>query len=67
VLVIEEGVVDDSAASGLHTEMNLRMLAYTGGRERTLGELEQLAADAGLRVGAVHRVTRYRSVVELRA
>jgi len=67
VLVIEEGLFDDAAGSGLRSEMNLRMLAYTGGRERTLGELERLAADAGLRVGAIHRATRYRSVVDLRA
>ena len=67
VLVIEEGLFEDAAESGLRTEMNLRMLAYTGGRERTLGDLEQLASDAGLRVGAIHRATRYRSVVDLRA
>jgi hypothetical protein len=47
--------------------MNLRMLTYTGGRERTLGELEQLAAAAGLRVSATHRATGYRSVIDLRA
>jgi hypothetical protein len=63
VLVIEEGV----AETGLRTEMDLRMLAYTGGRERTLDEFEQLAAAAGLRVSAVHPATRYRSVIELRS
>jgi hypothetical protein len=47
--------------------MNLRMLAYTGGRERTLVDLERLASDAGLRISAVHRATRYRSVIDLRA
>jgi hypothetical protein len=67
VLVIEAGLLEDGAASGLRTEMDLRMLAYTGGRERTFGDLEQLAADAGLGVSAVHRATRYLSLVELRA
>jgi 2,7-dihydroxy-5-methyl-1-naphthoate 7-O-methyltransferase len=67
VLVIEEGLLEGAAGSGLRTEMDLRMLAYTGGRKRTLGGFEQLAADAGLRVSAVHRATRYRSVIELRA
>ena len=43
------------------------MLPYKGGRERTVAELEQLAADAGLRVSAVHPATRYRSVIERRA
>jgi hypothetical protein len=65
VLVIEEGLHED-AEPGLRTEMNLRMLAYNGGRERTLADFEQLAAAAGLRVSAVHRATRYRSVVDLR-
>lgn len=67
VNVIEDGVLTDAAESSLRSEMNLRMLAYTGGRERTLGELEQLASAAGLRVAAVERLTRYRSLIELRA
>jgi 2,7-dihydroxy-5-methyl-1-naphthoate 7-O-methyltransferase len=67
VLVIEEGLLEDTVAAGLRTEMNLRMLAYTGGRERTLGDLAELAANAGLRIGAVQRATRYRSLVELHA
>jgi hypothetical protein len=36
------------------TEMDLRMLAYFGGRERGLAELTELAAAAGLNVVAVH-------------
>jgi hypothetical protein len=43
------------------------MLAFTGGRERTLSDLEQLAADSGPRIRAVHRPTRYRGVIALRA
>jgi 2,7-dihydroxy-5-methyl-1-naphthoate 7-O-methyltransferase len=64
VLVIEESVPDAAAE---HTGMDLRMLAYTGGRERTLDAFVELAAAAGLRISDVHRATRYRSVIELRA
>ncbi|HTZ64431.1 MAG TPA: methyltransferase [Solirubrobacteraceae bacterium] len=66
VVVIEDGLLaEDAAQSRLRTEMNLRMLAYTGGRERTLPDLERLAARIGLRVGAIHRPARYRSLIEL--
>ena len=51
----------------MRTRMDLRMLAYTGGRERRLGDFEQLAANAGLRVSVAQRATRYRSVILLRA
>lgn len=37
-----------------HTGMDLRMLVYTGGKERGVTELVGLAGDAGLRVTAVH-------------
>jgi hypothetical protein len=49
-------VVEKIGADGesLNTEMDLRVLAYFGGRERGLAELTALAADAGLRVAAVH-------------
>ncbi len=36
------------------TEMDLRVLAWFGGRERGVAELPALAAAAGLRVAAVH-------------
>jgi SAM-dependent methyltransferase len=36
------------------TEMDLRVLAYFGGRERGLADLATLAAGAGLRMAAVH-------------
>jgi hypothetical protein len=36
------------------TEMDLRVLAWFGGRERSVTELAALAAAAGLRVAAVH-------------
>jgi 2,7-dihydroxy-5-methyl-1-naphthoate 7-O-methyltransferase len=54
-------------AGEARTEMDLRMLVYVGGRERSLGELEQLAARAGLDLGSVHPVSRYRAVIELHA
>lgn len=66
VLVIEHCELE-GAESELRTGMDLRMLALTGGRERTLGDFEQLATRAGLRVAAVHRTTRLRSMIELRA
>jgi len=34
--------------------MDLRVLAYFGGRERGVIEIGELAADAGLRLRAVH-------------
>lgn len=58
-------VVQDLVASGPSTEMDLRMLVYMGGRERTPAELEALAVRAGLRAGTVHRVSEYRTVIEL--
>jgi hypothetical protein len=48
------------------TEMDMRMLAYFGGRQRDLGELAGLAAQAGLKVAAVHPTADV-SVVEMTA
>ena len=64
--MIEHILLNGADESWLRTAADLRMLAFTGGRERTFGDLERLAADAGLRVGDAHRVGRYRSVIELR-
>jgi predicted O-methyltransferase YrrM len=47
-----------------HTGMDLRMLAYTGGRERGVAELAALAAGAGLRLAGVHAAGGY-TIVEL--
>jgi hypothetical protein len=66
VLVIEE-LLEGATESGLRTEMDLRMLAYMGGRERTLADLASLAERTGLSVAAVHRATRYRTIIDLRA
>ncbi|SFK23855.1 methyltransferase [Streptomyces pini] len=46
------------------TGMDLRMLAYFGGRERGVGELTALAAHAGLRTVAVHHAGRL-AIIEL--
>jgi hypothetical protein len=51
VFVVETfGADGESPATG----MDLRMLAYTGGRERGVSELAALGADAGLRLVALH-------------
>jgi hypothetical protein len=61
-------VVEKIGADGesLRTEMDLRMLAYFGGRERGVAELAALAADAGLTVAAVHPAGAL-AIVELTA
>jgi hypothetical protein len=51
VLVIEKIGADGES---VRTAMDLRMLVYFGGRERTAGEIGALAADADLGVVAVH-------------
>jgi hypothetical protein len=38
----------------VRSEMDLRMLAYFGGRERGVAEIGELAADAGLHLRAIH-------------
>jgi O-methyltransferase len=50
VFVVEKLVTDTDH----RTEMDLRVLAYFGGRERGIAEFTALAAAAGLRVAAVH-------------
>jgi predicted transcriptional regulator len=51
VYVIESVDVDGAP----YPAMDLRMLVYTGGKERTVGELADLGADAGLALAGVHR------------
>ncbi len=63
VFVIEKTGADGRSWS---TAMDLRGLAYFGGRERGLDELTILAGDAGLRVAAVHPAGDT-PVVQLRA
>jgi hypothetical protein len=50
VFVVEKFATDADS----RTEMDLRVLAYFGGRERTVAHLATVAAAAGLRVAAVH-------------
>jgi hypothetical protein len=50
VFVVERFATDGDP----RTEMDLRVLAYFGGRERSVAQLATLAATAGLRVAAVH-------------
>lgn len=50
----------------LRTGMDLRMLVYFGGKERSVPQLEALAAAAGLRLIAVHPAGPM-AIVELRA
>jgi hypothetical protein len=61
-------VVEDIGADGEspHTGMDLRMLVQCGGKERGLSDLAALAADAGLRVAAVHPAGAL-SIVQLTA
>lgn len=61
VLVIESIEPGESANS----EMDLRMLAYVLGRERSLDQLTELAHEAGLAPGTVTLVSRDRSIIEL--
>jgi hypothetical protein len=62
ILVERTGGDGDS----LHAGMDLRMLVFFGGRERSVAQITELAADEGLRVAAVHHVGPV-SVIELRA
>ncbi len=61
VLIVEK---TGQAGDTPHTGLDLRMLAYFGGKERGLAELTALAARAGLRVVAVHPAGAM-SIVEL--
>jgi O-methyltransferase domain len=63
VFVIEKIGVDGASPS---TEMDLRMLAYFGGRERSVDGLTALAVAADLEVAAVHRAGPI-SILELRS
>lgn len=64
VLVIEAIGADGASPS---TAMDLRMLVYTGGKERGLAELDALARQAGLAVRGTHPIGArpFISIVEL--
>jgi hypothetical protein len=61
-------VIEKIGADGetLRTGMDLRMLIYFGGRERSVPELAALAAEAGLNLAAVHPASPM-AIVELTA
>jgi hypothetical protein len=61
-------IIEKIGADGetLRTGMDLRMLAYFGGKERGVAELTALAADSGLKVAAVHPAGTL-SILELTA
>lgn len=63
-VVVIEGFLDEGSAPP-RTGMDIRMLAYMSGRERTLRQFEALAATAGLSVAASRPVS-YRTVLELK-
>ena len=63
VLVVEKIGADGES---LRTGMDLRMLAYFGGKERGVAELAVLAGSAELRVAAVHPAGPL-AIVELRS
>jgi 2,7-dihydroxy-5-methyl-1-naphthoate 7-O-methyltransferase len=64
VLVLEEGHALAGADDAVSTDMDLRMLVYFGGRERSLSDLAALAAAAGLQV-SWSRMASQCSLVEL--
>ncbi|TYK43133.1 methyltransferase [Actinomadura decatromicini] len=63
VLVLDH--IADTADAPPDTEGDLRMLCYVRGRERTLGQLGELAGSAGLKVDAVVPAGP-RSIVDMR-
>ncbi|MDQ1740675.1 MAG: O-methyltransferase, partial [Pseudonocardiales bacterium] len=52
-VIVAESIRPDGRSP--HTGMDLRMLAFFGGKERGVAELSALAADAALRVRQVRR------------
>lgn len=62
VLLVEQ--TQPQGGKAMRTAMNLRMLAYFRGRERSLDELTSLAAAANLTVTSVHPVG-FRSILEM--
>jgi len=63
-VVVIEGLIDAESRSA-RTGMDIRMLAYMSGRERTLAQLAALAKTAGLTV-AGFRPASYRTLTELK-
>lgn len=61
-----EDAVDDAPGGTSQTEGDLRMLSYVRGRDRTLGQLRDLARSAGLEAGPV-TTAGARTIIELTA
>jgi len=64
-VVIEAAIANGAALERL-TAMDLRMLAVYGGQERTIAEIEGIAAQAGLAIHAVTQTPSGLSVIDLR-
>ncbi|MEU2720645.1 methyltransferase [Streptomyces smyrnaeus] len=64
VLLIE-GLRDDPQGARVRSEMDLRMLTYFSGQERTCDQLAALGDRAGFDLGTVRKLSYYRSLVEL--
>ncbi len=64
VLVLES-LNEADGPDARHTDMDLRMLAYVAGRERSLRELTALAAGAGLELRSASPGSGTRSIIEL--
>jgi 2,7-dihydroxy-5-methyl-1-naphthoate 7-O-methyltransferase len=63
-VVVIEGHLDEHSSSP-RTGMDIRMLAYMSGRERTLAQLDALAATADLAI-TDYRSAAYRTLIELK-
>ncbi len=64
VLVVEEALGDAHGGTP-DTAGDLRMLCYTRGRDRALGQLDELAKSVGLQVSSIIPA-RSRSIIEMR-
>jgi hypothetical protein len=60
-------VIEPVRGHGAHTEIDLSMLVFFGGRERTINELAELAAGHDLRLTSTTRVTDGRTLLEFAA
>ncbi|MGP3988816.1 methyltransferase [Streptomyces sp. 3N207] len=64
-VLLVEGLRDDPQGARVRSEMDLRMLTYFSGQERTREQLAALGDRAGFDLGAVRKLSYYRSLVEL--
>lgn len=64
-VLLVEGLRSGDGVGEISTEMDLRMLSYCAGRERTSAQLATLAEKAGLVLDSVHPAGAHGSVVKL--